>query len=150
MNAAPIRIRLMMPEDFDAVVGIDAKILKAPRAEYYKVKFAKIVESSDSLPISLVAEQADGKVAGFIMGELYMGEYGILEDQATIDTIGVDPDCHHSGIGRQLVDEFVDHVRRIGVKKISTLVSRDDRTLTKFFSANQFSPSRSINLERTI
>lgn len=150
MSATPVKVRLMFPDDFEAVVGIDAKILGAPRPEYYRVKFAKIVESSDSLPISLVAEQEDGKVVGFVMGELYMGEYGIFEDQATIDTIGVDPNCHHGGIGRQLIDEFVDHVKRIGVRKISTLVSLDDRNLTKFFGANQFSPSQSINLERTL
>lgn len=150
MDASSIRIRLMKPEDFDAVVGIDERILKGSRPEYYKVKFEKIVESSDSLPISLVAEEENGNVVGFVMGELYMGEYGIFEEQATIDTIGVDPNCHHTGIGRRLMDEFVDHVKRIGVKKISTLVSLDDPRLTKFFGANRFSPSRSINLERVI
>jgi hypothetical protein len=33
MNASTIKIRLMQPEDFDAVVGIDEKVLKAPRPE---------------------------------------------------------------------------------------------------------------------
>ena len=27
------------------------------------------------------------------MGELYMGEYGISQEGATLDTIGVDPNC---------------------------------------------------------
>jgi len=143
-------IRLMQPDDFDAVVAIDQKVLKSSRLEYYRVKFEKIVESADSLPISLVAEGDDGTVIGFVMGELYMGEYGIFQEEATIDTIGVDPDCQQKGVGRQLVSEFVDHLRRIGAKKISTLVSLDDPSLTQFFRSNQFSPSRSINLERTI
>ena len=150
MNKSPARIRLMKPEDLDAVARIDEKILKSSRREYYVEKFGKIVESSDSLPISLVAEEEDGTLVGFVMGELYMGEYGIFQEEATIDTIGVDPECQQVGIGRQLINEFVDHVKRIGVGKISTLVSLDDKNLTRFFNANQFTPSRSINLERKI
>ena len=48
------------------------------------------------------------------------------------------------------MDEFVDHLRQIGVNKINTLVDWNDAGLIHFFSANQFSPSRTINLERSI
>ncbi len=150
MSQSPVRIRLMRSDDLDAVVAIDEKIVKASRRDYYVQKFEKIVESADSLPISLVAEEGDGRVEGFVMGELYMGEYGIFQGEATIDTIGVDPTCQKKGVGRQLIDEFVDHVKRIGVAKISTLVSLDDKKLTRFFQSNLFSPSRSINLERSV
>ncbi len=149
MSESPTRIRLMQPEDLEAVVAIDEKIVESSRRDYYVDKFAKIVESANSLPISLVAEQ-DGAVLGFVMGELYMGEYGIFQEEATVDTIGVDPDCQHQGIGRRLMDEFVDHVKRIGVRKISTLVSLDDARLSNFFRTNDFQPSRSINLERKL
>ncbi|MDW7710206.1 MAG: GNAT family N-acetyltransferase [Deferrisomatales bacterium] len=150
MKEQPTNIRLMRPGDFDAVVAIDERILKTARPEYYEVKFEKIVESSDSLPISLVAENRDGSVVGFVMGELYMGQYGIFESEATIDTIGVDPQAQQHSLGRQLIDAFVDHVSRIGVRKIRTLVSADDKKLTKFFKSNQFSPSRNVNLERAL
>ncbi|MBW1821946.1 MAG: hypothetical protein JRI92_09315 [Deltaproteobacteria bacterium] len=121
MNENTIKIRLMKAIDFDAVVGIDEKVLKTSRPEYYEVKFEKLFESKDYLPASLVAEEEDGTVVGFVMGEIYMGEYGIFEEEANV-----------------------------GVKKINTLVDWNDSKLIHFFSLNQFSPSKTINLERSI
>jgi predicted N-acetyltransferase YhbS len=140
----------MKADDFDAVVAIDEKVLKASRPEYYELKFEKLFKSKDYLPVSLVAEEEDGTVLGFVMGELYMGEYGIFQEAATLDTIGVDPYHQHQGIGGQLINEFVDHLRKIGVQKINTLVDWNDSKLIHFFSTNQFSPSKTINLERSL
>ncbi len=150
MKESTIQIRLMKAEDFDAVVRIDEKVVRGLRKEYYELKFEKLFKSKDYLLTSLVAEEADGTVVGFVMGELYMGEYGIFQEAATLDTIGVDPEYQHRGIGEQLINEFIDHLRHVGVKKINTLVSWNDSELIHFFSANQFSPSRTINLERSI
>jgi predicted N-acetyltransferase YhbS len=140
----------MKAEDFDAVVEIDERVLKASRPEYYELKFEKLFASRDYLPVSLVAEEGDGTVVGFVMGELYMGEYGIFQEQATLDTIGVDPRHQHRGIGQRLINEFVDHLKKVGVRKISTLVDWNDSKLIHFFSANQFIPSKTINLERNL
>ena len=150
MNDNTINIRLMNADDFDAVVRIDEKVLKASRPEYYELKFDKLFQSIDYLPTSLVAEDEDGTVVGFVMGELFMGEYGIFQEEATLDTIGVDPHCQHKGIGVQLINEFMDHLKKVGVQKINTLVDWNDSKLIHFFSANQFSPSKTINLERSL
>jgi predicted N-acetyltransferase YhbS len=150
MNESTIKIRLMKAEDFDAVVGIDEKVLKGSRPEYYEMKFDKLFNSNDYLPASLVAEEADGTVVGFVMGEIYMGEYGIFREGATLDTIGVDPDYQHKGIGEQLINEFMDHLKKVGVQKVTTLVDWNDSKLIHFFSANHFSPSKTINLERSL
>ena len=150
MNESTIKIRLMKADDFDAVVGIDEKIIKASRQENYELKFERLFKSKDYLPASLVAEGEDGAVVGFVMGEVYMGEYGIFQEGATLDTIGVDPSYQHKGIGEQLINEFVDHLRKVGVQKINTLVDWNDSKLIHFFSANKFSPSKTINLERSL
>jgi ribosomal protein S18 acetylase RimI-like enzyme len=149
MNENTFKIRLMTADDFDAVIGIDEKVLKVSRRDYYEMKFETLFHSRDYLPTSLVAEE-NGAVVGFVMGQLYMGEYGIFREQATLDTIGVDPDCRHKGIGEKLVREFFDHLKRLGVQKINTLVDSQDSKLTRFFSANQFIPSQTINLERRL
>jgi ribosomal protein S18 acetylase RimI-like enzyme len=150
MNASTIKIRLMKSDDFDDVVGIDEKVLKAPRPEYYEMKFEKLFKSKDYLPASLVAEEKDGTVVGFVMGEIYMGEYGIFQEAATLDTIGVDPVYQHKGIGKQLLSQFMDHLKKLGVQKVNTLVEWNNSKLIHFFSANQFSPSKTINLERSL
>ncbi len=150
MNKNTRKIRLMKADDLNAVVGIDEKVLQASRSEYYEVKFERLFKSKEYLPTSLVAEEEDGTVVGFVMGELYMGEFGIFQQQATLDTIGVDPAYQHQGVGEQLINEFMDHLRSLGVQKVNTLVDRKDSKLTHFFSANQFGPSTTINLERSL
>jgi ribosomal protein S18 acetylase RimI-like enzyme len=149
MNQRAIKIRLMQADDFVGVIRIDEKVLKAARPEYYKLKFEELVQSTDRLPTSLVAEDEDGTVVGFVMGELFIGEYGISHE-ATLDTIGVDPDVQHQGIGKQLIKEFMDHLKALGARKIKTLVDSHDTRMMHFFNANQFSPSKTINLERSL
>ncbi len=151
MNTDIIKTRLMYYDDFEAVVRIDEKILKSPRLEYYQHKFERLFDTGDYLPTSLVAENEKGEVVGFIMGELYIGEYGISQEGATVDTIGVDPDCRRKGIGERLLNEFVDHLRDLQVQKINTLVDKRDTQMVNYFSKNLFSPSKNvINLERSI
>ena len=149
MKKSTIKIRLMKVDDFNAVVRIDEKVLKASRPEYYQLKFEEFVQSTDRVPTSLVAEEEDGTVVGFVMGELFLGEYGISQE-ATLDTIGVDPDYQHKGVGEQLIKEFMDHLIALGVRKINTLVDSNDSKMMHFFSANQFSPSKTLYLERSL
>jgi N-acetylglutamate synthase-like GNAT family acetyltransferase len=140
----------MKADDFDAVIGIDEKVLRTARPEYYEMKFEKLFRSKDYIPTSLVAEEEGGTLVGFVMGELFLGEFGIFQEVATLDTIGVDPDCQHKGIGKQLMKEFMDHLRELGVQKIHTLVDWNDSKLVEFFRANEFTPSQTINLERSL
>jgi ribosomal protein S18 acetylase RimI-like enzyme len=150
MMQGAMNIRLMRAGDFDAVVEIDRKIMRSARPEYYQLKFDKLFKSKDYVPASLVAENAEGRVAGFVMGELYLGEYGILQEEATLDTIGVDPDFQQQGVGERLMSEFMAHMKSLGVEKVHTLVRWNDSGLLHFFSANGFSPSQTINLERSL
>ena len=149
MGKSTTTIRLMRADDFEAVVGIDEKVLGMARREYYEMKFEKLFRSNDFVPASLVAEDG-AKVAGFVMGEVYIGEYGIAREGATLDTIGVDPEYQQKGVGEQLIEEFVAHLKSMGVQKVHTLVGLDDAKLMKFFNANAFSPSKTINLERSL
>ncbi len=150
MSRNTVSIRLMKADDFEAVVAIDAKILGNSRPAYYQMKFEKLFHSKDYVPTSLVAENEDQQVIGFVMGELFLGEFGIFQEQATLDTIGVDPDWRHQGVGEKLIQEFVEHLRKLEVKKIYTLVGWNDSSLIHFFNANHFVPSQTVNLERIL
>ncbi len=151
MNKTTIKIRLMKHDDFDAVVRIDERLSRVSRPEYYDQKFERLFESGEYLPTSLVAQDKDGTVVGFIMGELYIGEFGIAREGASVDTVGVDPDFQRLGIGELLMTEFVDHLGQLGVQKINTLVDKNDTGMMRYFDANQFRPAKAvINLERSI
>jgi ribosomal protein S18 acetylase RimI-like enzyme len=150
MNEDNIKIRLMKAEDFDAVVRIDEKILGAPRFDFFDLKFEKLFNSKEFLPVSLVAETADGTVVGFVMGELFMSEDGMLPDIATLDTIGVDPGFQRKGVGRQLMNEYMNHLKKLGIQKLNTLVDSTDFKMLHFFRDNRFSASHAVNLERKL
>jgi ribosomal protein S18 acetylase RimI-like enzyme len=151
MEKKAIKIRLMKNEDFDAVVRIDTKVLKTARPEYYQRKFQRLIKSNDCIETSLVAEDENGKIVGFIMGELIMGDFGICTEDATLDTMGVDPECQRQGIGNLLINDFVRHLKELEVQKLHTLVDKNDDRLTRFYAANRFNPSETfVNMERTI
>ena len=146
MGAAKVDVRLLNQKDFKAVVIIDEKVFGHARPEYYETKFARALDEKNRIPLSLVAE-VEGRVVGFVMCELFIGEYGIPVTTATLDTIGIDLDFQGQGIGRQLMDELIRHLRKIGVKKINALVDWNDWQLIRFFSVCGFGPAKTINLE---
>lgn len=149
MATAKAAVRLLNQNDFKAVVIIDEKVFGHARPEYYETKFARALDEKNSIPLSLVAE-VESRVVGFLMCELFVGEYGIPVTTATLDTIGVDPDFQGRGIARQLMNELIGHLRKAGVKKINTLTDWNDWQLIRFFSASGFGPAKTINLELKI
>ena len=139
-------MRVLKASDLEAIVAIDEKVAKQNRREYYARKIATITDPERSINTSIVAE-IDGKVVGFVMGDVYFGEFGIPETTATIDTLGVDPTIQNKGIASELLDQFMMNMKAAGVNKVYTLVNWDDFALEKFFSRHKFVPSKRINLE---
>ncbi len=139
-------MRVLRNSDLDAIVAIDEKVSKQNRREYYERKIATITDPTRSINSSIVAE-VNGKVAGFIMGDVYFGEFGIPETSATIDSLGVDPALQNKGLASELLDQFMMNMKVAGVNKVYTLVNWDDFALEKFFSRHKFAPSKRINLE---
>ena len=146
MSLGQLKIRAIKREDFDAVVQIDSRVFGSTRPEYYEKKFSRTLEIGDRMVTSMVAE-VEGRVVGYVMCDLYLGEYGISSTGATIDTIGIHPDYQRTGIGRMLMKEAINYLKKAGVVKINTLVEWDDANMVPFFSAFGFYPSPRINLE---
>ena len=142
-------IRVMREEDVQAIINIDAKVTGTTRGEYYERKVSLMLDNKGSIATSLVADN-DGLVIGFIMGNIYTGEFGIPQTTASLDTIGIDPDYAKQGIGAKLLEEFIRHVQAAGVSDIQTLVDWDNIQLMKFFNKSGFVPSKTLNLEKRI
>src|SRR3990172_784533 len=93
-----MKIRPLTPADLDAVVEIERKILEKIRPEYWQ---AKIEDPNVKHPLSCLAAEFEGKVIGFIVGEISGWEFGIPETVGWISTIGVDPEFQHKGVARR-------------------------------------------------
>lgn len=111
--------------------------------------FFRATEHKEQLLNSLVLEH-EGRVAGFVMGEIYLGEFGIPNDTAAIDTIGVHPDHQRSSVAHMLLDEYKSHPRAAGVKRLHTLVDWNDWRLIYFFDSVGFAPARTLCLAAPI
>jgi N-acetylglutamate synthase-like GNAT family acetyltransferase len=140
------KMRVMKRDDLDAVAAIDTLVTKQQRRPYYERKIEAVTNNPHNINTSLVAE-VDGKVVGFIMGDVYFGEYGIPETSATIDTIGVHPECQNRGVAHDLMDQFLTNMKGVGVSRVYTLVNWNDFLLERFFAGHKFQPSRRVNLE---
>src|SRR4030042_178220 len=142
-----VNIRPMTVGDVDAIVEIDRRILGKLRPEYWK----KLVPQNPHYPFSSLVAEFEGKVVGFVVGEVSGWEFGVPDTIGWLSTIGVDPDYQHKGIAKKLSQEFVKNMKMIGVGVIYTLVNWNDWDLLKFFKAMGFTRGGDmINLELKI
>lgn len=144
--AVQVSVRMIRKNDLDSVVAIDKLITGQERREYYQRKLEQAVDNRHNVNASLAAE-VDGKVVGFMMGDVFFGEYGIPDASATVDTVGVHPDFQKHGVASDLMDQFLMNMKAANVKKVYTLVNWSDFALESFFSRHKFQPSKRISLE---
>jgi predicted N-acetyltransferase YhbS len=142
-----VKVRTLKREDLDAIVEIDEKVLGEYRRDYWERKL-ELMNNKFS-QISLVAE-IEGKVVGFILGDVSGWEFGVPETIGWIETIGVTPTYQKRGLATALARELIKNLRAIGVKTIYTLVSWNDWDLLQFFHAMGFTRGDMINLELKI
>ena len=144
-----IVIRTITLADYDRIVEIDMKITGLRRLTYYRRKMHASLSEKQRIITSLVAE-VDGRVAGFVMGDVLIGDFGVPEAVASIDTLGVDPEYQRRGVARALITAFISAVKNAGAEKIMTLVQWKDLSLLHFFSEQGFSMARTLPLELTL
>jgi ribosomal protein S18 acetylase RimI-like enzyme len=141
-------IRPLTLGDLDAIVEIDFKVLGKPRRDFWKKRIEVV---NTHYPLSCLVAEREGKVIGFIVGEVSGWEFGVPDTIGWISTIGVDPAYQHQGVAKKLGEEFLKNLRGIGVSMVYTLVNWNDWDLLKFFRAMGFTRGGDmINLELKI
>ncbi len=139
-----LNVRIMTKDDLDAIVEIDTKVLGESRREYWTTKIVKQAESRP--PDASLVSEIDGKVVGFILGEVSGWEFKVPNNIGWIDTIGIDPDYQNRGIAKILATALINNLKRYGVDTIYTLVNWNDWDLLQFFHAMGFTRGDMINL----
>jgi predicted N-acetyltransferase YhbS len=142
-----MKIRSLGKEDLEAIVEIDEKVLGENRRSYWERKLELM--NNKASQVSLVAE-VEGKVVGFILGDVSGWEFGVPDTIGWIDTIGIDPVYQKKGLATALASELIKNLKTIGVRSIYTLVSWNDWDLLQFFHAMGFTRGDMINLELKI
>lgn len=142
-----IRVRSLTEGDLPAIVAIDRANTGRNRREYIRHLVGEVLNRS-GIRVSLVAETDQGAPVGFIMVRIDFGEFGRLEPEAVIDTIGVDPLFAQHGIGTALMSQLLVNLRGLQIEKVRTGVAWNDYKLLRFLEQRGFAPSQRVALRK--
>ncbi|HEV8583237.1 MAG TPA: GNAT family N-acetyltransferase [Thermoanaerobaculia bacterium] len=137
-TAAEIRIRPLDELDISDIVAIDEKIGGRYRPEVWERQIGYYLRRA---PEASVVAEVNGKVAGFMLGEVRSGEFGLEEATGWIEVLGVDPAYRSKALGRRMAEAMLQHFRSQGAHSVRTLVDEEREDILHFFSSLGFEPS---------
>ena len=142
-----VRIRPMTELDIEGICRVDERITGRYRPEVWEQRAAYYIRRDPDY--SQVAE-LDGRVVGFMLGEVRGGEFGLEEPTGWVEFFGVDPGAREKGIGRGLIDALLEHFRSKGAHVARTMVAAQDRDIAAFIKAMGFAPAPVAALEKRL
>lgn len=142
-----IRIRPLSELDLDGITRIDERITGRYRPDVWEERVTYYIRRDAEA--SQVAE-ADGKVAGFMLGEVRGGEFGLEEATGWLDFMGVAPDARGKGVGARLADALLAHFRAKGALVARTMVREEDGQILGFVRSIGFAPAKIASLEKRL
>ena len=142
-----MRIRALSDLDIEAICRIDERITGRYRPEVWEDRVAYYIRRDPES--SQVAEQ-DGKVIGFMLGEVRGGEFGLEEPTGWIEFFGVDPNARGGGVGRNLTEKLLAGFRTKGARVARTMVAERDRDIDAFIRRMGFAPAPVTALEKRL
>ena len=143
-----VPVRAMKESDLPGIVAIDRRITGRNRSDYFRERLAEALYESD-VRVSLVAER-DGRLIGFVMARVDLGEFGRFEPTAVLDTIGVDPDCLGQGVGRALLSQLLVNLGTLRIERVRTEIDWRDHELMGFLEHCGFLPSQELCFDRRV
>jgi len=141
-RAPSISIRRAKPSDAKTITRIDFKRTGIAKPTHWRDRLA---ECRSKNGVALVAEQ-DGKVAGYILGQVRAWEFG-SPPTGWVYAVAVAPDVQGKAIGRRLAEAAVERFASAGVVSIRTMVQRESIALLRFFRSLGFRAGPFVELE---
>ena len=139
-------VRAMRPEDLPQIVRIDREITGRDRKAYIAGKLDEAMDDS-AIRVSLAA-RVDDAIVGYLMARADLGDFGRTEPVAVLDTIGVDPNYEHRGIGHALVSQLFVNLGALQIDRVETVVAPTDLALLGFLYDCGFTPSKRLAFVR--
>lgn len=139
-----VRIRPLDELDITGIARIDERISGIYRPEVWETRVMYYTRRDPGA--SQVAE-IEGKVVGFMMGDLRAGEFGLDDVSGWIERFGIDPDHRGQDLGRKLFDAIRAHFVAEGATSVRTMVDTNDGVVGGFLKAIGFQPAPMQALE---
>ena len=141
-----IDVRPVRRTDLDQVIAIDATVTGHEKRPYWQRVYRRYgVPSAGEVRHFLVAVRAR-TVVGFLIGEVRDWEFG-SPPCGWVFAIDVAPEARQCGTGTLLLAASVAAFRRAGVRKLRTMLSRDNIVILSFFRSQGMMAGPLIPLE---
>ncbi|MBI4278729.1 MAG: GNAT family N-acetyltransferase [Armatimonadetes bacterium] len=127
-------VRYLDLDDSERIAEIDRQLTGQLRPEYWR---DQIFQCKAGRGISVGAE-VDGRLVGYMMGSFRGGEFGLPQEVAWVEHLGVEPEWRGRGIGAMMAEAVFKRCRRRGIETAYTLVGVHDETIHTFFRALGF------------
>ncbi len=141
-----VKVRPATEADLATVVALDEQVTGMAKPDYFHDLFERYTGQPREQGFFLVADGGDGRPLGFIIGEVRSWEFG-SSPCGWIFAVDVEPDVRLGGIGDALLDAICERFRETGVKKIRTMLSRDNHQIMSFFRSHGMMAGPYIQLE---
>jgi ribosomal protein S18 acetylase RimI-like enzyme len=143
--ATPRAVRPVRRGDLEAIAALDARVTGLAKPAYWQSLYRRYGTSTQAERQFLVAEDG-GRVAGFVIGEVRDWEFG-SPPCGWVFAIDVHPDARLAGVGTNLLAAICAGFRRAGVRKVRTMLSRDNNLILSFFRSQGMMAGPFIPLE---
>ncbi len=141
-------VRSMTTADLMEIARIDRGITGRDRGGYIEAKLRETMDDS-AIRVSLTARR-DGAIVGYLMARADLGDFGRTEPVAVIDTIGVDREYAHHGVGHALMSQLFANLGALRIERVESMVAPRDMALLGFLYDVGFAPSQRIAFMRRL
>jgi GNAT superfamily N-acetyltransferase/biotin operon repressor len=152
--SAAVVTRLLGMDDLDEILQIADKIERENNSEKAErmasLKETAVYQLEYGDPLLNLGAEIDGKLTGFIFGEVKFWEFGRGEKTGWIKVLGVDQDFQGMGVGHKLGETLLGHFKKMNVKKVRTLVDWYEGDLISYFKSLGFNMLGMLPLEKEI
>ena len=160
-----ISFRPLYPEDINQVSKIESSLTGSPRSAFLEKRLAVATanlgevfldETGDmpldpqTMPDSFITCAAldDKKLAGYGFARILEGEFGAKSTIVELDDIGVAPDEQGKGIGKMILADIEQRMKRKNINTLQTQFDWSNISMTRFFASTGFTLASGQIIER--
>jgi len=141
-----VAIRELRREDLPEAIRIDTLHTGEGKPDYWKRVFRDFLEKEgEPLRVGLCAEGPEG-LLGYLLGEVRAFEFG-SDTCGWIFAVGVDTGHLRKSVASGLLAEACRRFRSAGIRRVRTMVGRNNVPVLSFFRANGFVGGSFVQLE---
>jgi GNAT superfamily N-acetyltransferase len=148
-----VRVRRVRAADISQVIGLDTRVTKLAKAEYWNDVFVRYGKRRLHERFFLVAESRRGRedrhVLGFIIGEIRAWEFGSTPC-GWVFALSVEPEMRLQSVATELFEAISNEFKKAGVGKMRTMVARDAHLPMLFFRSEGMMAGPYIQLEKDL